>query len=822
MMKMSAVGLIATSLVFAVIPAIADDLSGFLASGSCSPDQVEVLKNNVQGFSYVTQPAARLFESASSASRPTEMGLEAMERVSCHFLEDTTGRVLVRSEKKNACGWVDKSNLLHGGRQSEQTVVTEELDLGVCPPVPAMPIKVFCQRNSEEGQCNPDNKFILNSPIETKALLWNLPTEGGVSDDRGGKVNIYDFPGGRVIGQSDIFTVFRIFETRKTANGDTFLLIGSSESNVLGWVSRVDTEIWFSRLAVFYQRDSKGRIYKGISDMVSENRAGVIGLPPPELNDMLDSDVPFPKYPVLADRRNSGGSAAPNLNIGYIGSVCERCNMLSNAKEEATLSQKLENIRKADVVFLIDATESMKPYFQEVAEAVSSAMKTERDINGDLFLGNPNVQVGVYTYGDFLNKGRMGEGDDLQFEELVAVQPFFEGNELDGIAEGATFDDQVGLYQEAGEAALNRLVQLEAMSSDNPKYIVHIADHGWRGNVSAETIRTMQQKKILYLPIAVSGAYIEKENRRFVDQAQSVLDKLKTSSGLTMGLPEVLVSYGEGGEGGSSIARIRESINAALKTAEAVKGRVTDVLTDASTPPEQATVSGELPPGFSVMTEAVAELYGLTAEEIGKLKGRDIAIPGVIRVEDDPGKQDLGIEDRKKDTNWAYYVALESRLVPDLQGQMDKLCRSIGDANALRDLDAVVREIIEILTGDVLESREELSKYLSSKESIPLVSSTILGPRLRWIAGVLVSPDADQKSIELAKQKVCRSSLLLELVRGNKRLISPEKAKRGADPDQNMFWDGNRYNYKNTKAYRWLYEPPLGAAFIYVPLDYLP
>jgi hypothetical protein len=822
MMRISTLYFMTVSLLVVAGPAKAEDLAGFLASGTCSVEQVESLKENVQGFSYVTQPTARLFESSSSASRAVEGGLEAMEKVSCHFLEEDTGRVLVRSEKKNACGWIDKSSLLHGSRESEKTVVTEELDLGVCPPVPAMPIKVFCQKNPEEGQCDPDNKFILNSPIETKALLWNLPTEGGATDDGGGKVDIYDFPGGKIIGQSDIFTVFRIFETRKTSDGDIFLLIGSNESNVLGWVKRVDTEIWFSRLAVFYQRDSKGRIYKGISDMVSENKSGVIGLPPPELNDMLDSDVPFPKYPVLADRRNAAGSAAPNLSIGYIGSVCERCNMLTNAKEEASLSQKLENIRKADIVFLIDATESMKPYFREVAEAVSSAMKTERDINGDLFLGNPNVQVGVYTYGDFLNKGRMGEGDDLQFEELVAVQPFFEGNELDGIAEGATFDDQVGLYQEAGEAALNRLVRLEAMSSDNPKYIVHIADHGWRGNVSAETVRLMQQKKILYLPIAVSGAYIEKENRRFVDQAQSVLDRLKTSSGLTMGLPEVLVSYGKGGEGGSSIARIRESINAALKTAEAVKGRVTDVLTEASTPVEQVTVSGELPPGFSVMTEAVAELYGLTAEEIGKLKGRDIAIPGVIRVKDESGKQDLGIEDRKKDPDWAYYVALESRLVPDLQGQMDKLCRSIGDANALRDLDAVVREIIEILTGDVLESREELSSYLSNKESIPLVSSTILGPQLRWIAGVLVSPDADQKSIELAKQKVCRSSLLLELVRGNKRLISPEKAKRSEDPDQNMFWDGNRYNYKNTKAYRWLYEPPLGAAFIYVPLDYLP
>jgi len=167
--------------------------------------------------------------------------------------------------------------------------------------------------------------------------------------------------------------------------GKDHFLIGAGNKRLLGWVRSQDAAIWDNRLTLFFKEGAaNANIYYLRSQLRTARRGEEdrpLATPPGNLSEVLNkSRNAFPKFPVLEDE--TGDDFNPKgYQIAFIGNWCkqgEDCRRLDldSTNRRIALGERLRELERADILFVIDATESMAPYFRAVVAAVKGATLT--------------------------------------------------------------------------------------------------------------------------------------------------------------------------------------------------------------------------------------------------------------------------------------------------------------------------------------------------------------------------------------------------------------------------------------------------------------
>ena len=404
--------LIAFSALIAV-PALALAQTDFVSrDGLCDATEYEEITLLEQSGNSVTVREVRIKSGSLAALPLTDAAIPAFTPVRCYA--ESGDLVLVLSDEggQDYCGWIPRDALLRGARTEAGTAATSDANVFesltssqfVCPTVWPMSVTQYCEKTDEldeyEALCE-DVRYreggFRENPIETKFLTWNADRTG--SGDRT-VVPLYREPasGARMETDLSVFTVMKVWDIAPGDNG-IFALVGPNQKSVAGWVPVEAGTVWFSKLTAFFSEMNDAPI---LTAEPGTPGAEKLAKRPPNLEEMLAGDRDFDKYPVLVDRRDlatiEGTTQEPHLKIAFIGATCGAGEICSDTTGDS-LTDRIRLLEAVDILFLVDATKSMKEYFAIVANAVR-AVSDER--------ASTTTRFGAVLYGDYLRRGARG------------------------------------------------------------------------------------------------------------------------------------------------------------------------------------------------------------------------------------------------------------------------------------------------------------------------------------------------------------------------------------------------------------------------------
>jgi len=778
-------------------------------NGYCSPNQQRAYTEASSiGYSYTIRPAG-IFKRSGLSPLPTGAEIPSMTGLTCHRAEGT--KVFVSSEKDPFyCGWLDKSTLLRSAGRSDSGLVDPAPYDEVCGKIAPLSLKDFCKRFDDKASQLPRacaDERVKVSPFQTKFVVYSANQRAN-----GGRVEQIDVPIYRSaaetaddFGKVRVFNVLFVFDVSE--DGLRYLL-GVSHRKMLGWIDADAGTVWYSKLAVFFSEASQGEVKREVPGSFQNVE---IATKPDNLYEMIRGKE-FRKYPVLLDKRrrdkNDPIRKRPYLEIAFIASICgDREHEQFCPDQGLTTSFDYSHINKADIVFLIDATHSMRDYFEMVSRAVRETSENYKN--------SPDYRFGVAVYGDYLSPEYTRYNDPIQYRIPVQLKVLTEGSEIDSIKNESLFvDDPLGDLPEAAIAAIYRTVKGMHWRENVPKFIIHIADHGDHSTMSLESgsspasdiINEPVWQSIFYMPIAVRGDYQAPFNRAFVRLGEQIISGHTTDSGLPMGAGPKITYNSDKGTGATEdeYTAILGAMLGALDFGGWMREGVLEEIYDQPLEQRQAaTRLSVYPPGYSRMTQAGIELFFGKVKDVSSLP---VAAKGFIET------AILG----KQETNWDYFAALEPWDLGPLRQGFSTLCRGIDSSDGEIFLINALRDVVKILTGDTFRDNSAFSEYFTNRDTIPLSTQTMLGDGIIELINDLDNPSGGDR-VDRYKTEVCRTATLLRLMDNRQRLLAPS-------PDEDLIWDptAKTFSYKNHKEHDWVFRDDFGNEMIFLPLSYLP
>ena len=759
-----------------------DTLKDFVTeTGKCLLTEKAELLDEVSGFlnySYTLSKTA--IYKRRGLSPTTETFLNPLTRVNC-LARSNTGKnlMLVTSAKTDEflCGWVETDNLLEAGSNSSVLMGSGLEPCGVIKPIP---IREFCSKMTSLGETVAG---CIQNSAGRSVILTKFITDNTSSRDYEGnrlvtkeKINLFPSPQSmEKLGSVKIFTILEVFDLERNETSEKIrLLVGIKGTDLKGWIDYEAGSIWYSNLSAFFSATGEKDVFQ--SEIGVRNNQE-LAVRPKNLQRMLNGPKEFPRFPVLYDYRKrtelTPPKHKPHLEVAFIGRFCEgQDGSLCSESNEIGNSVSLNS---ADIMFLIDGTKSMEKYFSLVSKAVSKF--TEE------YIDDPNYRFGVATYGDFKVASKTKTTDEMDFKIVNQLKINF-GDAFSRLSGTKLFIGDVKKdKEEPTNAAIYNTVTTTRWKEDRLRFIIHIADHGDRVNPSNLMLEKLKEKKVFYIPIAVKGEGVIAASDKFVRQSQVIYQKHRTENGSPMALKPV-VTYKQ------NIPEF-EAISVALVGA-------LNAGTDA-----QAEIYGDNNRetaddlGFAELTASAKEIFstGRTDETL-----ETIAAKGFIET----------VELGKQEPNWDYFVALNTNELLALQRGMEKVCRAIGGSNDIKIIEESMQKMIEALTGDRL-SEQDFRSYWQDRESIPLVTQTLLGEGMMNFMRDYTDPER----LSVYKKNFCRGYELTNLMQQNMKLPAPFDGG-------SLSWMGDHYETKDEVEHNWLYKDFFERGYFYVPLTYLP
>jgi len=214
--------------------------------------------------------------------------------------------------------------------------------------------------------------------------------------------------------------------------------------------------------------------------------------------------------------------------------------------------------------------------------------------------------------------------------------------------------------------------------------------------------------------------------------------------------------------------------------------------------------SDKVAAGFAQLTPALREVFGLEEDKIALIKSQgQLVSPGHV-AKFDP-------RDKKSD-QWDYFVAVDPEQMPLLESTIGSLCLAVSRSSAKDKLVSSIQTMTQSLSGDRIPDTQSLYDYLENVLQIPLSNETWLRKPIKELQTQVGNATAEE--LGAFKKKVCRSAVLLKLVRESRKI----------DPDKDLLWSEKEqeWTYKDSISFGWTYAPESGSEFIYVPLRYFP
>jgi len=821
------------------------------ANGAC-PTEQQIEQANGRytgqtgaGWTFVIAPQPVAYRSSLPASESSQVLPAIFAKVRLYGISRDNRRVLVGwyrgSSSDRLCAWLNVADLLIRSTSAD-------------------PLKVLAD-GPHVLQVKDVSSADKRNTVRVKAVLSNL----NIAGDAG--IAAYVAPNdSKAHVQLRLFEHFSVYDRKRgtpRGNDDIYYLLGKSErqqEELLGWVHADDVYLWNTRMAAFWTGKGHGRGW------AREDMTG-----PPLVSEEKFTEQhghAQSRFPVLAMKPGPDqvqgaanrlvGADRTSINLSRLvekyqivlpGKSCRPGTQDCLSAEETEkarreLQARIDSQRRIDILFLIDATESMDVYFASTAAAIRRFAQTElMSINREASL---SLRVSVAAYGDY--KDLAANPATVDYEKIVEFHDIGLGDErrLAPMEEYARRRYPPGQAVqldrhkdklEAPFAGLIRSVGDARWRADAGfRFVIHLADHGNRelnkasGEKDSTLVETvgidavaeaLKAQRIIYLPISVLGRANETDNfardarRAFIRQSGQLLE-MRSLAPQGQGESKVTLSYRDASTQESPAER-QEAVLKAIRTAAGalLQANRSAALKELCARSAQNPACDELrqlerrDDVVSRINAVSAEEQGLTREQFDNVHSRSQTVTYAwVRPVDPPSGQ--GQE------TLTYWVAIDRDRLRQMREGFNQLCALVKPDSG--DITARIREIItnvvRIETGDPdadLPSSQTLAKALS----LPFWERTEM---LSLPIGTIAKNVQSNIASEIYKLRggFCRSEVLLSLVERRLMIEDPAKIPVGPDglaqnPPRNLL-----------REYDWFVKTDRGEGFFYIPVSYLP
>lgn len=255
--------------------------------------------------------------------------------------------------------------------------------------------------------------------ITEKAILLNNIDTVDRSDIKSTRsINFYSEPSlVKVNGDSRLFEVFYVYKRSESA-----VLLGKAasisddsdiKSNLLGWVDRKKVIFWDNRIAVepnWEQIAVQDRNGKNVTPIVLDRKQSAVVFKTGQAVDVghiyvdlgkgydMRRDGYIWRYPVFEEYgKGKNGSDKDIMRVAAMGKIRDKSGKEIDPNIRANALKKYQKGRERqkniNVLFMLDATEGMKPYYSSVTKAMQNA-------SAKLTNNDNTIRFGVVAYRD--------------------------------------------------------------------------------------------------------------------------------------------------------------------------------------------------------------------------------------------------------------------------------------------------------------------------------------------------------------------------------------------------------------------------------------
>lgn len=793
-----------------------------------------------------TLTRAKAFRTQLPASPLSAVSTRLFQQVTIFHASDDGTRFLVAWEdgQIRRCGWVATVDLL----------VPQSFDISSDFADGPRPVEV-----GEIYKDDPSNPLVL------KAVPSNLNVKGNVD------IRAYEAPDMATesdsLKVSEFYTVYKHVRMETGPSAGKLYLIGTSagqRSELYGWVRENDVYLWNSRMAISWADTGRGRGWR--SDDLSGD--------PILLEDLLPepTDHAGRRFPVLemkptADEVQEKAKSIPQTKrtplalsklVGSYKVAVPTCvekrkclDALEVERLRVAYEERLESLKRIDILFLMDATESMNQYFVPTAAAIRSfAAKYQGTVASPSEL---DLRVGVSIYGDY--GAGIPSPETVAYREIATFQdPRVTDRELVKLDDFASAfatqapKDPNADKLEAPFAALIRAAQTTPWRPDAGfRMIIHLADHGNREvgaaiGVDAEqqerlgvanVVRALVDAKTLYVPIAVIGrsadrelgflsrALAEQARQAFVDQAREIASaRLKDASKKADPSALLIMSYDSAHQAESeeqrrlavmgALDRVSSSYFAARVATEqiekCVRAPLTPICQELPDPSATTSVNSIYASPLIVENQLGKEVF----ENIYSRQSTEtIQYAWISPLDDAQGDPVQTIR---------YWAAIDKKSLPELSDLFDDLCGILkpSEADITGRIQQRLADFVENLRGPENDDyRISAGDRFNDRLHLPFWERLEILSRSWNVLRATVS--RGDTSIQLDwRRKFCRTARLLRLVSNDKKIN-----------DIDLF----EYDEVGTPLeapssllirYDWLVRNRRGDGLYFIPIEYFP
>lgn len=369
-----------------------------------------------------------------------------------------------------------------------------------------------------------------------------------------------------VSGEAKLFRPYFVRERRDVAKGQTWFRIQADYASAepLGWVRGADVESLRSRYAYSFAKDERQRM-ADLHDVSKESYDRLIGqlkgqadaaaetVVVRELEQghtwtpvSIDDIVPFielrvpedavdPKYPDTTPTFRFGISVENRLV--HMGAICGGPIDVPRLK---TLQERIKSEAGLEMLFVIDETESMRPFFDGVAKFIESA-GTAAASRPDAEQIEVPVSIGVAYYTDG------PEGKRVSVEKLRRIDDKAKATEIATTVKDHEDKLPEGRYANAPERMLEGLrngVQQAGFSAGSNAFVAVIGDTGHEPDPPEDKEKLLDQVAGLIKEknLHVFLAHVGNRNKQAEILFQKDADELRTRA-VALGVPADRVVY---------------------------------------------------------------------------------------------------------------------------------------------------------------------------------------------------------------------------------------------------------------------------------------
>jgi hypothetical protein len=707
------------------------------------------------------------------------------------------GADFVKVGDRDRCGWLDNRAYQAIGRP----LATHELP-GWSHIAPV-------------GRTGSGRGLVVNAKVVAKGQL-NAPGSG---------VPLYSEPKkGKPIASLGYLAIMEVYKVtrsdgitacEKMDDDDCFALVGGTEEGqggnplpaLKGWVEAKDVEVWPTSVAVFWRPGrSNIVVYDGQLAARNLDKNRILASQRDRHTEPPDRNIP--RFPILRAEVEKGGDLGRYLyGILMIGEACV------GGVCQGKVGDTLNRSRDIDVLFVVDATESMDKYFRPTAEAV-------KNLAEQMTGAERRIRFEAVVYGDY--KTEVGIPANVQFERVAPFGAVNNINALQALVVQKQFSDPHLDKPEAPFAALVRAID-EARWRDGGglRWVVWVGDHGNRGKGRHKTslpgkgyvdetmtrddvvaaLRRKNISQLFALQVRGSGVAAGPEMESYNAFWNDAEFMLQGAFGAQVNVAEYRLKVEDLSTNLFDARLLRENLDRQfrkiLEHQQGIEQRVENLMTGRD---PQATLT--LP--VAEFSERFLRERGLTDDVLRKL-GQTIVggEVGWIRQDEDEARADFD-----------YWIATTPRGFRLLSQGMIDLCDALKTPDFKDEYTQVLFSLLQVLTGDQPRSDETIADFLERKWSVPK----------RRLTPVLDRP-MDRFLVDLWENKSAHDAFRTQICIRKTQLDYAERRQKVSPAD--LVYDRVTTEYvlkpgAKSTPYAWSWAVSAGIEYYFIPLSMLP